>query len=245
MTNRHVMLLWLALVVPGALLAVAAHLLPLSPVDVALTAEVQERRAVDVLLTPLMLGVSLPGDYPWAGLLVGLACVISLLRRRWRESALILSTVTGDGMALIVKALVQRPRPSPDLVGVYEQLQHYSFPSGHVVHYVVFFGAVSYLACEALRSLPSMRKEVRVPLVAIVVVFSMLVMLIGISRVYLGAHWMTDVVGGYLLGGAWLLGLLAAYRRWLETPDQRITPSPTQPLHNAITAAASATDSWP
>jgi hypothetical protein len=129
---------------------------------------------------------------------------------------LILSTVTGDLMALAVKTLVQRPRPSANLVEVYEQLQGYSFPSGHVVHYVVFFGVITYLACIALRSVRSTDKILRVAFIVIVVVSSMLVMLIGLSRVYLGAHWLTDVVGGYLLGGAWLLGLLAGWRRWMQ-----------------------------
>ena len=214
MTNRHVVILWLALVVPGAILALAAHLLPLSPGDVAVTGEVQEPRAVDVLLTPLLVAVSLPGDFPWAEMLVGIACLIPLVRRQWRASLLILSTVTGDGMALLVKALVQRPRPSPDLVYVYQQLQGYSFPSGHVVHYVVFFGAVTYLACEALRSVPSTRSKIHGALIATVVVSSLLVLLIGVSRVYLGAHWMSDVLGGYMLGGGWLLGLVATYRNW-------------------------------
>jgi len=226
MTNRQVLLLWLALVVHGALLAVAAHLVDISPLDVAVTIEVQEHRAIDGLLTPLMLAVSLPGNYPWAELLVGFACLVPLSRRDWRTSVLILSTVTGDLMALAVKALVQRPRPSANLVEVYEQLQGYSFPSGHVVHYVVFFGVITYLACLALRSVRSTDKILRVAFIVIVVVSSMLVMLIGLSRVYLGAHWLTDVVGGYLLGGAWLLGLLAGWRRWMQPPARPPSYSP-------------------
>ena len=120
MTNRQVLLLWLALVVPGALLAVAAHLLPVSPLDVAVTTEVQEHRVLDVPAMRLMLAVSVPGDYPWAGLLVGFACLVPLSRRDWPTSLFILSTVTGDAMALLVKALVQRARPSANLGEVYE-----------------------------------------------------------------------------------------------------------------------------
>src|SRR5579859_4587846 len=95
MTDRQVLRLWVALVVPGAVLAVAAHLVAVSALDVAVTTEVQEHRAIDVLLTPLMVAVSLPGNYPWAELLFGFACLVTVSKRDWRTFGFILSAVPG------------------------------------------------------------------------------------------------------------------------------------------------------
>ena len=205
MSNAQLLRLWLALLLPGSLLAVAAHFIPYWVADVAATSEVQEQRPGEALMSLLMRAVSVAGDYPWSGLLLATACLALLTTRRWRESLLVLLTLTGDGMALLVKALVGRQRPSADLVNVYVEVQGYSYPSGHVVHYVVFFGALAYLAYQALDTASTARRGLRLALV----VCWLLVLTIGLSRMYLGAHWLSDVLGGYLLGGAWLVTLIA------------------------------------
>ena len=91
----------------------------------------------------------------------------------------------------LVKTMVGRPRPSSDLVEVLREVSGNSFPSGHVMFYTVFFGLIFFLA---LTRLPRTLLRWIVLLVS-----GGLVVLIGPSRIFLGAHWLSDVVAGYLL----------------------------------------------
>ncbi len=92
----------------------------------------------------------------------------------------------------VVKALVDRPRPSDALVNVVHQLGDPSFPSGHVLGATLFYGFLIYCAGSAI----SGRRLRRFVQAALVLVIG----LMGYARVQLGAHWPTDVLGGYALG---------------------------------------------
>jgi undecaprenyl-diphosphatase len=160
---------------------------------------------------PFMRGVSWAGDnIVLAGITVGGAGLILFLLRARREVAVILLAVATEQVVKIgLKELIARPRPSPDLVIVAIHTNEvFSFPSGHTVHYVVFLGFLWYLVHRQVRA-----RRLRWPLLA---VLGILVASIGLSRVYLGAHWVTDVVGGYLLGGAILTATVCVYRTWSE-----------------------------
>jgi undecaprenyl-diphosphatase len=82
---------------------------------------------------------------------------------------------------------------------------HESFPSGHVFFYVSFFGFLFFLAYALLKKGLLQR--------ALLALSGVLLVLIGLSRVYQGAHWPSDVVGAYLAGGAWLMLMIEVYRR--------------------------------
>jgi undecaprenyl-diphosphatase len=207
---------WLAVVIAGSALAAAAHSMKLLPGDLAVTRELQETRSVDAVFGPLMHAVSVLGNHPWDVLLYVPALAVPALLRRWGAALLLAFTATGDAMSAAVKLLVARERPPADLVTIAWDATGYSFPSGHTVHYVVFFGALAYLCYRALRHDGVLSGLVRLPLRLLLVTSVILVALVGMSRVYLGAHWPSDVVGGYLLGGAWLSLLLAAHRRWVH-----------------------------
>jgi membrane-associated phospholipid phosphatase len=213
--------IWALVVVAGILMAFAAHVGGPLPGDVFVTRELQEPSLLTMMLMPLMLVVSAFGYFPWAELTFAIVVGALLLRARWSASLLIALTTTGDALAAAVKLLVARPRPDENVVEVYQQLSSYSYPSGHVVHYVVFFGGIAYLAWGALRSDPAPGAWRRVGLMAVLATSIGLILLVGVSRVYLGEHWTTDVLGGYLIGGAWLMLLVAAYRRWGTPPGQR------------------------
>lgn len=97
----------------------------------------------------------------------------------------------------IVKRLVHRPRPSPALVRIWKSRHHPSFPSGNVIAVSTFWGWLFFLGLVYWRDKPAWQRA----LLAIPVLFGVLV---GPARVYLGDHWTSDVLGGYLFGNGWL-----------------------------------------
>ena len=101
--------------------------------------------------------------------------------------------------------LVNRPRPSPDLVHVSQSLVGNGFPSGHVFGTVVFYGLLSGVTWHHVRWSPL---RFLVPAIA-----ASITVLAGIARVYLGVHWTSDVLGGLLLGVVTLVGLLWIYSK--------------------------------
>jgi undecaprenyl-diphosphatase len=116
-----------------------------------------------------------------------------------------------DGLASllinnILKLIIARPRPSADLVDVITQVTGYSFPSGHVMFYVSFFGFLFYLSYTLLK--PSWKRSL------LLLLFGGLIVLVGPSRIYLGNHWASDVFAAYLVGSLILFGVIALYNRW-------------------------------
>jgi undecaprenyl-diphosphatase len=191
------------------MLAAIVSMAGVLPADVAIARELQESRTIDAFLTPLMVLVSAPGYYPWTVILWGGAVFLLLLRRAWVAAVLVALSALAAGLAELVKLIVARPRPTSDLVEVYRAVSGYSFPSGHVVHYVAFYGILGYLAWRRLGGPPPPAPGVRLALQVLFAVCCVLVVLVGPSRVFLGAHWPSDVIAGYLLGGACLVLLVA------------------------------------
>ncbi|RTL33636.1 MAG: phosphatase PAP2 family protein [Burkholderiales bacterium] len=146
-------------------------------------------------------------------LMVGAAWGYLLMARQWAMSWLALGS-TGGGVlvAMILKALFSRARP--DAVFHATVASGYSFPSGHAM-----MSAVVYLTLGALvaRLAPRLRLRVYVMVAAIV-----LTGLVGLSRIYLGVHWASDVVAGWTAGTAWaLLCWLLAHKLKLGREDSQ------------------------
>lgn len=186
-------------------------------IDLSLT------RAIQSIQAPLyawtLIHASDLGFFPLSQITYVAALAGLWLAGRPRSGVLVVvATALVSLCATIVKELVRRPRPSTSLVHVATRLHDASFPSGHVVHYVVMFGFVVYLVVSRrLYLAPGWRAGATVVLVALIV-------LVGPSRVYLGQHWPTDTLGGYLLGGAVLLVSIAIERRW-NSGSPRSLPS--------------------
>lgn len=103
---------------------------------------------------------------------------------------------------LAIKHLVGRPRPNPALVRVYKSADGQSFPSGNVASSVTFWG---WLLAMGLLHWKGRARKMALAIPAVIMI------LVSPARVYLGDHWASDVLGGYLLGGSWLALALRAY----------------------------------
>jgi membrane-associated phospholipid phosphatase len=146
------------------------------------------------------------GVTSWA-LVVATLAVFFAFRRRSEAFGLLLSACGGPMINRLVKYLVARPRPTMENVRVSGEWANESFPSGHVTFYVCFFGFL-FFAAFALLPRGSWLRRVACGLAALPV------LLVGLSRVYLGAHWPSDTLGAYLLSGLWLALSVEVYRRW-------------------------------
>jgi len=127
-----------------------------------------------------------------------------LISRRHRTALFVLlATGSGTGAAKLLKLLYDRPRPSlvPHLVDVSSA----SFPSGHSAD-----SAIVYLTIAALLARTVPERALRLYILGVA---GLLVVLIGVSRIYLGVHWPSDVVAGWTFGAAWALGCSFAYSR--------------------------------
>jgi undecaprenyl-diphosphatase len=115
-----------------------------------------------------------------------------------RAAALFVLVSVAGGVALSSALKLGFDRPRPDLVAHLVEVQTLSFPSGHAM-----VSAVTYLTLGALLAQVQGRKRLKAYILGLAVV---LTGLIGISRVYLGVHWPTDVVAGWFAGTAWAIG---------------------------------------
>jgi membrane-associated phospholipid phosphatase len=119
---------------------------------------------------------------------------------RWLFGTWVIAAGGSVVLILLLKVLFARPRPyfeQPLLLETY-----YSFPSGHAMEAVVLYGMLAYFAVLALRTWRARA--------AVVFGTSLLVLLIGFSRMYLGVHYLSDVVAGFAAGGVWLSTCITA-----------------------------------
>lgn len=146
-----------------------------------------------------------------------------LLLAHKERTALFITAAVGGGalISTLLKEIFDRPRP--DLVLRLSYAGSASFPSGHSI-----ISAVTYLTLAALLGTLVERRRERIYLL---LVATLLTILIGISRVYLGVHWPTDVLAGWAAGAVWAI-LCWQVARWLqrrgeiEGEQNEATPSP-------------------
>jgi membrane-associated phospholipid phosphatase len=154
----------------------------------------------------LMTGVSLLGN-GWIAWPLVISTGLVLIWTRLRIEGTLMMAGVGLGWIAnqFFKFLISRPRPSAELIRVAGVNHFESFPSGHVVFFVEFFGFLFFLTYVLLER--GLLRRVALG------VLGLLIGLVGVSRIYLGAHWPSDVTGAYLAGGIWLMLCIEAYRR--------------------------------
>ena len=183
----------LALFVP---LAWWVHKHPVDPEDLKITDDMQRDRSALLINAARVLSYLSTPKYLRVAV-VPLGSLFWIKGLRLEAVITIGMNWTGEAVKATVKRLVNRPRPSPALVHVWKSRHHQSFPSGNVIAASTLWGWLFFLGLVYWRDKPAWQKA----LLGIPLLFMVLV---GPSRVYLGDHWTTDVVGGYLLGNSWL-----------------------------------------
>ncbi len=146
-----------------------------------------------------------------------LAVVVYLFYRRgWRLSAVLLAVSTGGSAVLttVLKGVFKRARP--ELFDSGYDASFYSFPSGHATVAVGFYGMLTLVLAYRLRGRARW---------AVVVSGVLVVLLIGFSRLYLGVHYPTDILAGYLAALLWLVCVGGVYALWLSVRGLRAAES--------------------
>lgn len=202
----------------------------------------QEAFALDTWATPFLHSISSPGlDAVMIGLTtLGSTVVVApvlaavtayLLFKRRFGAALFLVLALGGALVIdaSMKLLFERPRPKLEYAAV---LPDYSFPSGHSMNGVVFYVGLALVAWSLFG--PRIGRPA-------VIVAAILAVGIGTSRIYLGYHYFTDVVGGLLAGSAWLLIVAYAFRVTPKLSPWRAPSVGTAPPEARPTAGAGST----
>jgi undecaprenyl-diphosphatase len=193
------------------------------PIDLSTTEAVQNAHTpapiLDVVNFPSLLNNPIPSYIATVLWFFGLLIMglIAKLRRSavalWIESAifLTLAVMSSAGLNVVIDEIVGRPRPNAhtEPVHVYTTIVPFpAFPSGHTEHDLVFYGFLLYLSFT--RAVRAWRYRWWLVPFQIYAVFDILA--IGYSRIYLGDHWLTDVLGGYLEGAIYLFFFIFLYR---------------------------------
>jgi membrane-associated phospholipid phosphatase len=174
-----------------ALLSAVAHTQAFFAVDPPIEQSVQA--GIPAPLGRVLDAVSWIGFPPEVDVVIGVGIVIVLtLGYRWEATCLAFAGITGAVSWFAMALLVDRPRPSPDLVHVERLLGFGSYPSGHVLNLTAFFGSLFVLSWLGM---PATWHRATIQCVSAV-----LILCIGVARIYSGEHWPSDVLAGYIQG---------------------------------------------
>ena len=202
---RAVLFLVLLLIITAAfaVLTFLVKTTPSFPLDLQITLGIQ---SINIpVFGGLITAVSWLGFSPQSVIITALIILLILgFGLQWEALAALIAALLSIGINVLVKDLIQRPRPAAALVHVLATLNDYSFPSGHVMFYTGFYGFIVFLSFTLLK--PSLKRTL------LLVFFGLLVLLVGVSRIYVGEHWASDVLGAYLLGTLTLVAFIQLYR---------------------------------
>lgn len=200
-----------------AALALLANTTPVFQPDVLITRDLQSDTASWFGL--ILKAVSVPGyAIPSMAITAAVALLLYYLGLHWESITALFAAASSLLLNYIIKTAVHRPRPTANLVEVFQNIQGFSFPSGHVMFYMAFFGFLLFLVFTLVK-----RVWWRYFLMSFLI---LLIALVGVSRMYLGEHWASDVLGGYLAGSLDLI-LSIIFYRWGKA--SRVVKQPVAP----------------
>lgn len=213
--RTHLFRVYIGLAMVGLIiLGLAAHGIPYFSADLIIAKFLQT-----LPLGGVMSLISWPGYPPQAAVfIVGSVILLALLGLYWEAIVAAVGFGVMEITVNVLKSLVGRVRPLATLVNVDKPLSGGSFPSGHVVDYVVVLGFFWFLVFTSFKKSSLVRR-------LLMIVFTVLIVLIGPSRVYLGEHWPSDTLGAYLLGSVILWLMIEFYRygrarHWVKSAIQ-------------------------
>lgn len=160
--------------------------------------------------------------------------VFLFIMRLFRAGIFLLLCVgVGNGIDALIGDLVQRPRPTPNLIHVDNMLKFNSFPSGHSCHMMVYYGFLLYLSFTK----PVREWRYRWFLLPLQLFALLNILTVGFARLQQGEHWISDVLAGYLSGALWLFLFIFLYRWATDALARRkaakMTEEPTRPLQQS------------
>jgi membrane-associated phospholipid phosphatase len=197
--GRILLVVYTILIALFALLSWWVFYHPVLAIDVTITHEFQENQAP--WLRFIMLAVSFTGNVTALslGLIVLATALFWIVDLRLEAVMVVALSATSALLNGLIKIIVARPRPTSSLVEIIQNASGNSFPSGHVMAYIAFWGLLFSFAIILFKGNHWWRT-------ALLIISGLFVVLVGPSRIYLGDHWASDVLGAYLIGGV-LLGI--------------------------------------
>lgn len=164
-------------------------------------------------LTAVMKFLSWIGkDYMRALIAAGVVVALVRARSHRRLYAFAASILGGVLLVQALKAVFRRARPSD--IEVLSSAHGYSFPSGHAMGAMLLFGSLAYVVYFSIEHHRRLR-------ILAVILCILLIVTIGASRIYLGVHYLSDVVAGFAAGLCWLAVCLSGTEAWVRWRDWR------------------------
>ncbi len=128
----------------------------------------------------------------------GILSVAILIKNKKYFWNFAIANALGIVLNTVIKIIIRRPRPSTTMLFSYEK--SFSFPSGHTMMSTIFYGLIIYYVCKNIKN-----KNLKYLLVSLL---SLIIVMIGVSRIYLGVHYATDVAAAYVLGIVYLVAYI-------------------------------------
>ncbi len=159
------------------------------------------------MLTELALGITYLGSVKFYVMLCAFLFWFLIKKKNYIETMALATTLLGGyGFNELLKAIIQRERPS-----LYEMVERgFSFPSGHAMVSLCFYGMAAYLVTR--------KAKVSRWRWGVWIFAGLLIAAIGLTRIYLGVHWFSDILAGFIGGTIWLtcciMGTEVAYRAY-------------------------------
>jgi membrane-associated phospholipid phosphatase len=199
--NHRLLIITITLFVAVAIVSGLARLLPIFPGDLGLSVWLQSTSS-PVLTSVMSLASALFTNYP-AALITGAAGILVFWRIGLLEGIMVWTAGLISLINDVFKWAVNRPRPSADQVQIIGINHGNGYPSGHTFFATILLGFLGYILWTHLKN-----RILRILALTFIVLVNLLV---AVSRIYLGAHWPSDVLGGYLFGGLFLTLLIWLY----------------------------------
>ncbi|OAB31988.1 phospholipid phosphatase [Paenibacillus macquariensis subsp. defensor] len=158
-------------------------------------------------LTTIMKFFTLIGNgIPIAIITIVVMIILYIFLGHRRELIFLVCVVIGSALLnTLLKLIFKRARPDINRIA---EAHGYSFPSGHSMAAFTLYGVLAFLVWKHVPT--------AVGRVTIIILSSLFIAFIGISRIYLGVHYPSDILGGYLMSACWLTGSIWLYQRYLE-----------------------------